>query len=231
MFRNRMLFLVMACFFFETSSLAGPYGIELPSLSTSKEVAQRLVGESYYSLGEYSKAIETWEAMLLSLSTKQIAERKKTINSIALAYIALLQNSQALAKIEEGLRLQYSEKIDTERREQSRLLSTKASIELSSNLCSEASTTWDSKNILGYQETSKCRSLINAQVLSCSTSADNKGEIIDSLFIGVGQDPSSFRDNKPEALSAIIRQAEQMFKDCYLGLRFNSNNVKRAVTN
>lgn len=199
--------------------------------SDSNETAQRMVGSSYYLLGEYSKAIETWGILLSSIPATQLIERKKIINNIALAYTALHQNSLALIKVEEGLQLPFSESNENERREQIRLLSTKTLVELNGNSCISAKKSWDARNKLKQQDLSKCTSLISAQVLACGNDANNRSKIIDSLLIGVGQDPSSFRDHTTEALSAIIEQAEKTFADCYLGLRFNVNSVKQVVSN
>jgi tetratricopeptide (TPR) repeat protein len=199
--------------------------------SDSNETAQRMVGSSYYLLGEFSKAIETWETLLSSISTTQAIERKRLINNIALAYTALHQKSLALVKVEEGLQLPFSESNESERREQIRLLSTKTLVELNGNSCISARTSWDARNKLKQQDLSKCTSLIGAQVLACGNVSSNRSEIISSLLIGVGQDPSSFKDYTTEALSAIIEQAEKTFTDCYLGLRFDANSVKQAVLN
>ena len=199
--------------------------------SDSNETAQRMVGSSYYLLGEYSKAIETWNVLLSSIAATQSIERKKIINNIALAYTALHQNSLALAKVEEGLQIPFSESNENDRREQIRLLSTKTLVELNANSCASARTTWDTRNRLKQQDLSKCTSLISAQVLACGSSANNKAKIVESLLIGVAQDPVSFRDHTTEALSAIIEQAEKTFTGCYLGLRFNVNSVKQVVLN
>jgi sulfur relay (sulfurtransferase) complex TusBCD TusD component (DsrE family) len=195
----------------------------------SNEAAQRMVGSSYYLLGEYSNAIETWSTQLLSIAVTQATERKKIINNIALAYTALHQNSLALAKIEEGLQLTFSVSNENERREQIRLLSTKTLVELNANSCNSARITWDTRNRLKQQELSKCSSLIGVQVLACGNAANDRGKIIESLLIGVGQDPSSFKDHTTEAVSAIIKQAEKTFSNCYLGLKFNADSVKQAV--
>ncbi|WP_422419458.1 hypothetical protein [Pseudomonas sp. GZD-222] len=197
--------------------------------SDSNETAQRMVGSSYYLLGEYSKAIETWNALLSSIAASQSIERKRIFNNIALAYTALHQNSLALTKVEEGLQLPFSEANESERREQVRLLSTKTIIQLNANSCTSAKTAWNTRNKLKQQEISKCTSLISAQILACENVFSNRNGIIESLLIGVGQDPDSFSDHTAEALNSIIEQAEKTFTDCYLGLRFNTLSVKKAV--
>lgn len=199
--------------------------------SDSNEAAQRMVGSSYYLLGEYSKSIETWNNLLSSVATHDSIERKKIINNIALAYAALHQYTLALLKVEEGLRLPFSENNENERREQIRLLSTKTLVELNSNSCATARTSWNTRNKLKKQDLSKCTSLINALVWACDNPASNRKNIIESLLTGVGQDPLSFKDHTTEAYSAIIEQAEKTFSDCYLGLKFNLKNVKRGILN
>lgn len=199
--------------------------------SDPNEAAQRMVGSSYYLLGEYSKAIETWNTLLSSISNTQTIERKRIINNISLAYAALHQNQLALAKVEEGLKLPYSESNESERREQIRLLSTKTLVELNANSCTSARVSWDTRNKIKKQDLSKCTSLISAQVLACGNVATNRRRIVESLLIGVGQDPNIFRDHTTEALGSIIEQAEKTFTDCYLGLSFDTNSVKQVVLN
>jgi tetratricopeptide (TPR) repeat protein len=195
----------------------------------SDPTAQRMVGSSYYLLGEYQKAAETWKLLLGSISPSDVIEGKKNRNNIALAYTAIHQHTLANEVVDAGVTLSFDEDNEKERREQIRLLSTKALVQLNRKECSGARTTWDQRNELRQQDLSKCTSLISAQVLACDVNIADSEAVLSALLIGTGQEPSTFSDRNELALSALVDQAKSTFSTCYLGLPFKEDNLRRVA--
>mgnify|MGYP000344222346 CR=1 FL=1 len=195
----------------------------------SNPTAQRMLGTSYYLLGEYAKASETWNELLATMGKKDSIEKKKILNNISLAYNAQFQYSLAMKKVNEGLSILFDTNNEKERREQIRLLSTKTLTLVAQDNCEDARTIWDYRNSLKQQQLSKCTSLITTQVLSCNGAVGYEKELIESVLIGVGQDPDSFIDYTAPAMSSLIGQATTTFSSCYLGLKYPKEKVSGAV--
>lgn len=199
----------------------------------SDETALRILGSSYFELGEYAKAIETWER---SLESEKIAiERKMLFNNLAMGYSAIEQHHKAYALAKEGIQLDFDKNSESERREQVRILATASFISSAAGNCLEAEKNWATRETLKHQERSMCSALIEAQVASCGThtttiDATRRERVINAILFGVGQNPEGFIDRTPNAFSALLRQAEIRFRDCYSGLRFNAASIEAALT-
>jgi hypothetical protein len=197
--------------------------------SDPQPTAQRMLGASYYQVGEFAKAAETWNTLLSSIPPGDAMERKKLRNNIALAYAAQHQHSLALETLEAGLASPFREEDESERREQIRLLSTKALVQLYRNDCAGAAATWKARNTLRRQALTKCTALISAQVLACETSREARDAVFENLLLGIGQDPGSFKDPTREALVSLIEQGEKVFAGCYLGLTLRTERIRNVV--
>ncbi|MFV9646141.1 MAG: hypothetical protein ACNYWU_09990 [Desulfobacterales bacterium] len=195
----------------------------------SNPTAQRMLGSSYYLLGEYAKASETWNDLVDTMGDGEELEKKKILNNISMAYIAQFQYSLAMKKVNEGISLAFDVNNEKERREQIRLLSTKTLTLVAQGKCEEARSIWDYRNSIRQQQLSKCTSLITTQVLSCNGDIAQKKQLIDSLLIGVGQAPESFIDFTEPALKSLVEQANTTFSNCYIGLKYPKDKVLAAV--
>lgn len=195
----------------------------------SNPTAQRMLGSSYYLLGEYAKASETWNQLVETMGDGEVLEKKKILNNISMAYHAQFQYSLAIKKVNEGISLAFDINNEKERREQIRLLSTKTLTLVAQEKCEDARTTWDYRNSLRQQQLTKCTALITTIVLSCTGDIAHKKQFIDSLLIGVGQPPESFIDFTKPALKSLVEQANTTFSGCYLGLKYPKNKVLDTV--
>lgn len=195
----------------------------------SNPTAQRMLGTSYYLLGEYAKASETWNELLATMGDNEGIEKKKILNNISLAYNAQFQYALAMKKVNKGLSILFDKNNEKERREQIRLLSTKTLTLIAQDNCENAKSVWDYRNSLKQQQLSKCTSLITTQVLSCNHAVGHEKELIESVLIGVGQDPKSFIDYTVPAMSSLVEQADTIFASCYLGLKYPKDKVSGAV--
>lgn len=195
----------------------------------SNPTAQRMLGTSYYLLGEYAKASETWNELIATMSKDDDLEKKKILNNISLSYNAQFQYALAMNKVNEGLSIPFDTNNEKERREQIRLLSTKTLTLVAQNNCEDAVFTWNYRNSLKQQQLSKCTSLITTQVLSCNDAVGYEKELIESVLVGVGQDPESFIDYTAPAMSSLVEQADTTFANCYLGLKYPKEKVLNAV--
>lgn len=227
---------IATIYFYDSNGVAGIKNkeerlrkiIELVS-TDANPTAQRMLGASYYMLGEYAKAVETWNDLLGSLGSDEILEKKKILNNMSLAYSAQFQYSLALNKANEGISLPFNTNNEKERRGQIRLLSTKTQTLLAQEKCSEALDVWNYRNTLRQQQLSKCTSLISTQVLSCNGGIGHEKKLLKSLLIGVGQDPDSFIDFTKPAIVSLVEQANTIFSGCYLGLTYPKQKVLSAV--
>jgi len=109
------------------------------------------------------------------------------------------------------------------------LLSTKTLNLLSQEKCKDAISTWEYRNSFRQQQLSKCTALISAQVLACDQELDQNNKLIESVLIGVGQDPGSFEDYTEAAIRSLADQANTTFSSCYLGLRFPKDKVLNGM--
>lgn len=202
--------------------------IQLLSTDASP-TAQRMLGSSYYLLGEYAKTAELWTKYMDGLGNDKSLEKKKLLNNIAMAYQAQSQLNLARQKVEAGIAISYDENNERERREQVRLLSTKTLIQVEQGQCDEAEVTWSDRNSLSQRGLSKCASLITAQVLSCGSDAGREERLLRSLVQGVGQDCDTFIDYTESSLRGLVTQAGRTFRDCYLGLVFPERRILNTV--
>ncbi|MCZ6804436.1 MAG: hypothetical protein O7D86_11000 [Proteobacteria bacterium] len=197
--------------------------------SDSNLTAQRMVGTSYFLLGEYAKAAETWNDAFKSISVDDIIEKKRMYNNISLAYSKINQDVLALDTIDRGIALPFDVTNEKERREQIRLLSNKSIVLLKVEDCIGAEETWSARNTLRQQELSKCTSILSAEIAACPVNVSDKDDVIKHLLLGVGQDPTTFKDYTQNALSSLVEQANVVFNECYLGLTFHSDKIKRIL--
>ena len=195
----------------------------------SHPTAQRMRGSAYYLLGDFARATETWSKFLPSMPEDEAIERKMLHNNLAMAYAALKQFRLALDVVEEGISLPFDEDNQTERREQVRLMSTKALSLLADENCSRAESTWKLRNALTRQPLGSCSSLISAQIHACNGSLENQEQVLADVLVGIGQQPEEFRDRTEAALMALVDQAESAFASCYLGLTFDAGSVRSAM--
>ena len=196
----------------------------------SNETAQRMLGASYYLIGEYAKATDTWTQLLRSVPDDKNIERKKILNNIALAYAAQHQMKLSLRTVDEGIAIPYTNTNEQQRREQIRLLSTRTLVQLKQGDCAQAGATWEERNSMRRQKLSKCTALLSAEVTACTGSESVADETIRHLLLGIGQNPDSFQDFTPEALSSVVDQAQILFKECYLGLTLNAEGIRRVLS-
>ncbi len=195
----------------------------------SHATAQRMRGSASYMLGEFATAAANWENLLHGLPEEKVIERKMLRNNIAMAHTALKQFMRALVEVEAGIRLPFNEDNQTERREQVRLLSTKALSLLASGDCSGAESSWELRNNLTRSPLGRCSSLISAQIHSCNGAANDPEQVLQDILVGTGQQPEEFRDRTEAALMTLADQAESVFGRCYLGLTFDGEPVKSAM--
>ena len=192
--------------------------------------AKRMRGVAQYLLGNYAEAAKIWRDLIKSLPRNQLIERKKLLNNIALAHGALRQYELAITSASEGLKIRFSNQDEAERREQIRLLATMAILKTGANECTDARAAWDDRNELKQQEPSPCSALIAAQVMSCSPFPSEQAQIINSLLLGTGQSSTTVINPTREELAALLDQAERKFAQCYIGLDFDTESVRKAVT-
>lgn len=198
--------------------------------SDSNEIAQRMLGASYYLIGEYTKATEIWTILLRSVPDDKPIERKKILNNLALAYAAQHQLKLALRIVDEGIAISYKEANEQQRREQVRLLSTRTLVQLKQGNCAQASTTWEERNSMRRQQLSKCTALLSAEVVACTGSENAVNETVRHLLLGIGQDPDNFVDFTSDALNSVVDQAQILFEKCYLGLTLNTEGIRRILS-
>jgi tetratricopeptide (TPR) repeat protein len=194
--------------------------------------AIRMLGAARFEQGDFSQAIELWSKSLGSENDPM--EIKKLKNNIALAYASMSQPEKAAGIVYEALKIPFSDSEEDQRREHIRLLSTGASIEATRRQCKQASELWKKRLSLMHQDKAKCAWLIEAQVENCteqgSSLSENKRErVIEGLLQGTGQSSQDFKDRTPAALTELVKQAELRFKECYVGLIFQSDAITKAV--
>ena len=196
----------------------------------SNETAQRMLGASYYLIGEYAKAADIWTQLLRSVPAEKKTERKKILNNIALAYAAQHQLKLSLRTVDEGIAISYMKTNERQRREQVRLLSTRTLVQLKQGDCAQAGTTWEERNSIRRQQLSKCTALLSAEVAACTGSENAASETVRHLLHGIGQDPDSFVDFTSDALNSVIGQSQIIFEKCYLGLTLDTEGIRRVLS-
>lgn len=198
------------------------------------EAALRMLGNCYYELGEYAKAIEIWKQTLKNVTST--TERKRLINAIAMGYTAMEQHSNALDMLEQGLQLNYDSNSEVERTQQVRLLATAALVNAAIGNCSTAEKMWADREALKRQGRSPCTALLEAQVASCVPpqniilDATRQKRLVNALLFGIGQDQNQSIDLTPAFTRALLDQAEITFSSCYLGLKFSRAAIESRIT-
>ncbi len=203
----------------------------LEILATDPDItARRMRGVAQYLLGNYAEAIKIWTALIDDLREGNKIERKRLLNSSAMAYGALDQHQLAIGAANKGLNIDFSTTDEAERREQIRLLATMAILKLGTDECEDARTAWDKRERLKRQNPSPCGALIAAQIMSCGPLPSEQEEIIDLLRLGTGLKAATVVGPTSTALTKLLDQASRKFAQCYIGLDFDAELVKKAVT-
>ena len=200
-------------------------------LATDPDVtAKRMRGAAQFLLGNFAGAVSIWAELLDSLPEGHGVERKRLLNNSSLGYAALKQYDVAMKLANQGLDISFEIDNETERREQIRLLATKAIVRLHMGECAEARTAWNEREVLKRQELSPCTALVAAQIMSCSSRQNRRENIIDLLNRGTRLALTVDVDSTEEALTKLVDQAARKFAHCYIGLDFDSKSVIEAVT-
>lgn len=196
--------------------------------------AVRMRGTALYFQGNYSKAAQEWEEALLVITSKDNVEKKKLLNNIGLAYRRTDQNSLAMERIEAGLALPFDVDDESQRREQVRLLASKMNILRNQRRCRAALGIFEERERLKQQERSPCTALIETQLRACIVdktdhSLSDRKQMLEALLFGIRQDAASFVDYTEQALTALVDQSTIKFDECYIGLQYDRDTVRRAI--
>ena len=203
----------------------------LTILATDPDIAAtRMRGAAQYLLGNYAEAVRIWRALMASIPRSDLMERKKLLNNSALAYGALNQHELAIRMAREGLEIDFQPTHEAERREQIRLLTTMAALKVNVAECANAYAVWNKRGQLTQQELSPCSALIEAQIMSCSPLPNEQERIINLLLLGTGLTPTAVFEPAAEALTKLLDQSRRKFSQCYIGLEFDIELVKQAIT-
>jgi len=203
----------------------------LAILATDPDItAKRMRGAAHYLLGNISEAVRVWAELLDSLPDSERMERKMLLNNSALGYAALKQYDRAMEFTGKGLDIGFANDNEAERREQIRLLATKAILNLQVGECAEARSAWNERRLLKEQDQSPCTALIGAQIMSCSSAQNEHEKITDLLIFATGLTATADVNPTEEVLTKLVDQAARKFTHCYSGLDFDVNSVIKAVS-
>jgi tetratricopeptide (TPR) repeat protein len=203
----------------------------------SSAAAQRNLGSCYYLNNQIDEAISVWDRALINPSLKDTAERKRLLNNLAMGFVVLKQSSSARKKVQEGLTIPFETSKESERREQIRLLATKAAVSLELKDFPEARKAWNEREKLKVDEGSPCTYALQAQLLANECVSERlperklwlRAQLWFALVGAVGLKPGELELDDSEARLKLAAAAASKFKNCYRGLEFDTATVAKAL--
>jgi len=199
---------------------------------------QRNLGNCYFLNDQPEEAIRVWEAALSASGLTDMVEKKQLLNNRALGFNVLKQPIAARKYVEEGLTIPFDSSKERERREQIRLLATKAAICIELKDYVEARRTWNEREMLKVDQGSPGTYALQAQILAreCLSELQPnrriwlRAQLWYALAGAAGLAPAELELDTAEARSKLAERAANKFASCYRGLAFDRELVEKAMT-